>query len=150
MSYQSYKNIILETARASIRHGFQHQQSLKPDIHSMPAALLDQGACFVTLEIEQVLRGCIGSLEAYRPLIIDIANNAYAAAFSDPRFAPVNENELSQLDIEVSILRPKQAMEFSDEADCLNQTTSWYRWIDIGRSGQTCHIFTFGVGITTR
>lgn len=121
MSYQEYKNIILDTVRASIQHGLQHQKPLIPDILSAPSALQAQGACFVTLAINHQLRGCIGSLEAYRPLIIDIANNAYAAAFSDPRFAPLSNNELSQISIEVSILGPKQAMEFTDEDDCLNQ-----------------------------
>jgi AMMECR1 domain-containing protein len=57
------------------------------------AELAEPGATFVTLTQRGQLRGCIGSLEAQRPLAIDVAENAIAAAFRDPRFPPLEEDE---------------------------------------------------------
>ncbi len=96
---------------------------LGQEIHTiMPHPALSQpAATFVTLLKNQQLRGCIGSLEAHRSLATDVSENAYAAAFRDPRFAPLNEDELAQTRIEVSLLRPAEALEFSDEADAIRQ-----------------------------
>jgi AmmeMemoRadiSam system protein A len=60
------------------------------------------------------LRGCIGTLEAYRPLCIDIAGNACAAAFHDPRFSPLRPPELEALMLEISVLSPPEPLEFGD------------------------------------
>ena len=78
-------------------------------------------ATFVTLELRQNLRGCIGTLQAYQPLVVDVAHNAHAAAFFDPRFPPVTLAELDDLDIHISILGPAEAMQFDSEADLLRQ-----------------------------
>jgi len=66
--------------------------------------LTEKQASFVTLHTHGELRGCIGTLEAYRPLAEDIFANAYSAAFRDPRFPELESSELSDLDVEVSIL----------------------------------------------
>lgn len=79
------------------------------------------GATFVTLTRNGALCGCIGSLEAYRALAVDVAENARAAAFRDPRFAPLESAELARTRIEVSLLAPAVAMTFADEADALAQ-----------------------------
>ncbi len=76
-------------------------------------------ATFVTLTQDGTLRGCIGSLEAYRSLASDVAENATAAAFCDPRFAPLTQGELPRTRIEVSLLEPAQPLVFIDEADAL-------------------------------
>ena len=83
--------------------------------------LLEERATFVTLEIEGQLRGCIGMLEACRPLAEDIAENAFAAAFHDPRFPPVSPAELDALEISISVLSPPEEMVFSSEEDLLEQ-----------------------------
>ena len=83
--------------------------------------LLDPGACFVTLTQQGELRGCIGSLEARRPLLADVKANAVAAAFHDPRFSPLVVNELEHTEIEISLLSPMQALRFSGEAEALAQ-----------------------------
>ena len=83
--------------------------------------LHDQGASFVTLTMNQHLRGCIGSLEAQRPLLLDVKANAYAAAFRDPRFSPLTIAELDATEIEISLLSPQQPLSFKDEADALAQ-----------------------------
>ena len=110
---------LLRLARQTIARGCQ--ESLPPaiDHKNQPAVFLQQGACFVTLHKFGDLRGCIGSTEAYRPLIDDVVNNAFASAFRDHRFASVQEQELADLDIEISILTPKQLMPVKTEAELL-------------------------------
>ncbi len=71
--------------------------------------LKSDAATFVTLTIDDQLRGCIGKLEAVQPLYKDIVENSYSAAFKDPRFPPLSQNEFDNLDIEISILtEPKK------------------------------------------
>jgi len=86
-----------------------------------PLWLREPGATFVTLTQRGDLRGCIGSLEAHRPLLADVKANAYAAAFHDPRFDPLKAEELDNTRVEVSLLSPQQALEFRDEQDALAQ-----------------------------
>ncbi len=83
--------------------------------------LYEPGACFVTLTTGEELRGCIGSLEAYRPLLQDLKLNALAAAFRDPRFPPLGEGELESVRVEVSLLSPLVPLVFRDEAEALAQ-----------------------------
>ena len=121
MPYQQHRDLILNTASESIAYTLKHQKRIQQDHHDVPVALLEKGACFVTLEINHQLRGCIGSLEPYQPLIDDISQNAYAAAFSDPRFPALTVIEFKTLDIHVSILSPAKEMKFKDEEDLLTQ-----------------------------
>lgn len=83
--------------------------------------LHEQGASFVTLTQNQNLRGCIGTLDAHRPLLIDVKANARAAAFHDPRFSPLTVHELDSVEIEVSLLSAMQPLVFLDEQDALAQ-----------------------------
>ncbi|WP_170285809.1 AmmeMemoRadiSam system protein A [Propionivibrio limicola] len=83
--------------------------------------LSQPGATFVTLMENGELRGCIGSLEAHRPLATDVAENAYAAAFQDPRFEPLRQDELPQTRVEVSLLETPQTLQFADETEALAQ-----------------------------
>lgn len=83
--------------------------------------LNDAGAVFVTLKYRDALRGCIGSLTAYRPLLEDVRENAQRTAFADPRFLPLSFDELADTRIEVSLLSPPTQMNFRDEADALAQ-----------------------------
>lgn len=87
-----------------------------------PAAdgdLAAPGAAFVTLTIGGRLRGCIGSLTPRRPLGEDIAANALAAAFSDPRFPPVSPAEYGALDVEVSVLSPATRLPVASRAEAI-------------------------------
>lgn len=79
------------------------------------------GATFVTLTKAGKLRGCIGSLEARRPLGEDVHANAVAAALRDPRFPPLAAAELPEIAVEVSLLSPPQPLAFRDEADAQAQ-----------------------------
>lgn len=79
------------------------------------------GASFVTLHQGVRLRGCIGTLTAFRALREDVAANAVAAALRDPRFAPLTVHELKFTDVAVSVLSAPRALEFSDETDFFRQ-----------------------------
>src|SRR3954468_1692588 len=83
--------------------------------------LRQAGATFVTLTKGAELRGCMGSLQAARPLGVDVAENALAAAFRDPRFTPMTPEEWSGVRVEVSLLSAAKPMRFADEADLLAQ-----------------------------
>jgi len=111
----------LSVARDSILYGLQQGCALKLDIKDYSSNLQQQRASFVTLHKNGQLRGCIGALEASQPLIVDISEHAYAAAFKDPRFNPVSDAELSLLDLEISILSAAEVVEFSSEQDLLGK-----------------------------
>lgn len=113
--------LLLDLARASIRHGLQEGRPLTVTLEGLAAELVVPRASFVTLAKGGRLRGCIGSLEAWRPLVVDVAENAFAAAFRDPRFPPVRADEADDLEIHLSLLTPAIAMTFSSEADLLAQ-----------------------------
>jgi AmmeMemoRadiSam system protein A len=81
------------------------------------AALLQQAATFVTLKHSGELRGCIGSLQPVRPLGVDVRENAIAAAFRDPRFAPLAAAEFEATWVEVSLLSAHERIEVADEED---------------------------------
>lgn len=83
--------------------------------------LAQHGACFVTLTQSGELRGCIGSLQAHRPLLDDVKNNAVSAALRDPRFTPLSTEEFGVTEIEISLLSATQPMVVRDEADALAQ-----------------------------
>ncbi len=112
---------LLRLARASIQMGISKGHAMDVDIKIYPANLQEQLACFVTLQKHGALRGCIGHLQAVQPLVTDVAENAYAAAFCDPRFPAVSESEVSMLDIHISVLSPSQPMVFSSEQDLMAQ-----------------------------
>ena len=82
-------------------------------------ALALPAATFVTLTQAGNLRGCIGTLEAHRPLGEDVAGNALSAALRDPRFRPLSADELARTRVEVSLLEAAQPFVCSDEADAL-------------------------------
>ncbi len=80
-----------------------------------------KGASFVTLEKMGNLRGCIGSIIPHRELYIDIIENAIAAATKDPRFTPVTEDELKDINVKLSILSFPQKIYYSDYIDLLEK-----------------------------
>lgn len=113
--------LLRQLAHDAVKHGLQHNKHLTIDTARYPRPLREPGASFVTLKKNGDLRGCIGSLEAYQPLVADIAHNAYAAAFADSRFSPVTEKEFPQLEFHLSVLTPAELMQFKSEIDLLQQ-----------------------------
>jgi uncharacterized protein len=97
--------ILLKIARTTIQEKFDSKTSLNKEqlIKDFPF-LNELGASFVTLTLNNQLRGCIGSLEAYRSLLDDLISNSYASAFEDPRFYELTKEELEKVNIEVSVL----------------------------------------------
>ena len=81
--------------------------------------MAEPGASFVTLTRQGELRGCIGTLEAHRPLGQDVRENALAAAFRDPRFMPLARAEYDDVRVEVSVLSPHEALAVGSEKDAL-------------------------------
>ncbi|GAB4166448.1 MAG: hypothetical protein OHK0026_17040 [Rhodocyclaceae bacterium] len=108
---------LLVAARAAIGERFGIAEPAPAEL----PRLREPGASFVTLTEDGELRGCIGSLEAVRPLIEDVRSNAVAAAFRDPRFPPLRREEFDRVRVEVSVLAPAEPMSFRDEADALSQ-----------------------------
>lgn len=109
--------LLTALARAAIIQGFGSPEASL----SHPEWLDRSGAVFVTLTQNGELRGCIGTLEAHRPLIRDLEENARLAAFGDPRFQPLSRGELERTRVEVSVLSRPEPMSFADEADALRQ-----------------------------
>lgn len=109
--------LLTTLARAAIAAEFG--QTTQPP--SITDWLTRPAATFVTLTQDGQLRGCIGTLEAHRPLIEDLQHNARSAAFSDPRFPPLTQDELARTRVEVSVLSKPEPMRFSDESDALSQ-----------------------------
>lgn len=112
---------LLKLAEASIRYGLVHRRPLPILLENYPESLRQPAACFVTLTSHGALRGCIGSLEARQPLVEDVAYNAFAAAFRDPRFPPLTNCELHKLELHISVLNSPQPMCFTSEDDLLTQ-----------------------------
>jgi len=108
-------------ARTAIREGLGCGVPTIAPLQDHPEPLQARMASFVTLRREGELRGCVGSAEAVRPLLHNVAHNAFGAAFRDSRFPPVRGPELGDISIEVSVLRPLEALRFIGERDLLAQ-----------------------------
>ncbi len=114
------RQTLLDLARASIEKGLCGEMfDIKPQNYS--PALQAHAASFVTLHVNNKLRGCIGTLEAEQPLVQDVVKNAYAAAFNDPRFSALTWQEFGRLDIHLSILNPPEPIRFKSEEDLIRQ-----------------------------
>ena len=112
------QSIICKLAQQSIQDEFDYTHTI--DIRTLTdenSWLQEDGASFVTLTQNGNLRGCIGSLEAHRPLIEDIIANAKSAAFRDSRFVKLTRDEFVNTDIEVSILTKPMTIEYTDIED---------------------------------
>lgn len=113
-----YSSYITDAAKSSIL-GVLNNDEFKPE--NIPSVLTQYGASFVTLKLNGILRGCIGSIFPTKPLILDIIDNAKNAAFYDSRFEPLTERELPYLEISISILSSIERIPFKDERDLLSK-----------------------------
>lgn len=115
-------NILLQIAKSAILSRFEGENILDKDLLLKEFPFLqEKRAVFVTLNYNQQLRGCIGSITPYRSLLEDVIHNAISAAFSDPRFAPLSSRELDNLTLEVSVLSQPKILEYSDYEDLLKK-----------------------------
>jgi AmmeMemoRadiSam system protein A len=108
--------VLLQLAAESISHGLAWGKPIAVDKAEYATDLAADGACFVTLKHGEQLRGCVGSPRAHRPLIDDVAANAFAAAFADTRFPRLRPAEREGLSLSVTVLSPPEALMFIDEA----------------------------------
>ncbi len=106
-------------ARRSIESGIRSGRPLLVDPEAFPPELRARRASFVTLHEDGALRGCIGALEPRLPLVVDVAENAFKAAFEDPRFPPVRAHELPRLEVSVSVLSPLELLPVESEEELL-------------------------------
>jgi AmmeMemoRadiSam system protein A len=117
--------LLVKLARHTLmqRLGKQIPQNEADSLNSALTQSCFQTSCgtFVTLKINEQLRGCIGSLTSTESLATGVRRNAINAAFHDPRFTPLTVQELEQVEIEVSILSEPQPLNYSDGADLLGK-----------------------------
>jgi AmmeMemoRadiSam system protein B/AmmeMemoRadiSam system protein A len=115
------RHTLPKIARDSLNYGLYQGRALAVKLVEYGPALRATRASFVTLTLNGQLRGCIGSLEAHRPLVTDVAANAYASGFRDPRFPALNAAELAQVHIHISVLSSPIPMTMASEEDLLRQ-----------------------------
>ncbi|MBF0124897.1 MAG: AmmeMemoRadiSam system protein A [Magnetococcales bacterium] len=119
------------TARLNGQPGLRPEQLIAED-----NTLAEKGACFVTLSMDGQLRGCIGSLEPYRPLAADVLENGVAAALHDPRFQPLTAVDLAKTQIEVSLLTPPQPFPYRDGADLIARLQPGHHGVILMQNGR--------------
>jgi AmmeMemoRadiSam system protein A len=113
------RQAVLRTATASIETKLGIVAAAPPGETELRGALGEPRASFVTLTIDRGLRGCCGTLEPVRPLLLDVWGNAQASAFRDPRFPPLTAREWRRSSLEVSLLTPCERMVVASEEQLL-------------------------------
>jgi uncharacterized protein len=113
------RQLLRDAAFASVRYGLTHHREMDVAETDYPEVLRAEKATFVTLRQDDELLGCIGTLRPHRPLVRDVVHNAYQAAFSDPRFAPLTPEQLPGLDLHISVLSPLEPLPVTSEGDLL-------------------------------
>jgi len=111
------KQILLQLARQTIEKVVAGQVKPHIELVKYSSRLQQDGASFVTLTRHGMLRGCIGALEAYQPLVQDVCEHAEAAALEDYRFPPVQPDEVTHLEIEISVLTPSIPFQYETTED---------------------------------
>ncbi len=118
---ENHKAIVFDVINKSIQQGLESGNAYNPETANYPEQLQEKYAVFITLKLNEQLRGCIGTTEATMPLVNAVAHYAYAAAFTDPRFKPLSIDEYNQVEISLSILTPATPLPFEDEQDLVDQ-----------------------------
>jgi hypothetical protein len=117
----STKRYLLDLARRAIESQFKR---IKSDYGDIPEQAKSKRGVFVTLTMREKLRGCIGNIEPEGPIYSAVARNAVLAAFDDPRFNVLSEEELPEISIEISILTEPKLSSFKDSEDLLDKLSS--------------------------
>ena len=121
MYSQAEQQMLKSIAKQSVLTGLEQQHPLEVNVSEYSEALQKEQATFVTLNIGDNLRGCIGTLSPHQALVESVAYNAYAAAFQDPRFPALSPQEYEQLKYHLSILSDTSPMQFDSEQSLLTQ-----------------------------
>ena len=147
------KQLLLHVARDSIAAHLQGKAAAP--LQASSPVLEELRGAFVSLHRRGQLRGCIGYIEAVKPLLETVREMAPAAAFHDPRFGPLQAGELADLEIEISVLTPLKLIKSIDEIEVgrhglyivrgpnrgllLPQVATQYHWDRQTFLGQTCN-----------
>lgn len=115
------QNYLLALARQTLEHFFATGKSLEIDKSEVEKQLGEKRGTFVTLTKHGLLRGCIGHIEPIQPIYLDVIDNSLSAAFADPRFRPLEQDELSEVEIEISVLTTPEELEYSSPQDMLDK-----------------------------
>jgi uncharacterized protein len=100
----NHRRTLLDIAARTVHEALTTGRSRLPDHRRAATELRALTATFVTLERDDDLLGCIGTLVPLRPLVVDVAHNALAAAFADPRLPPITPSDYTQMSIKISVL----------------------------------------------
>ncbi|MBE0408497.1 MAG: AmmeMemoRadiSam system protein A [Anaerolineales bacterium] len=112
--------LLLILARQAIDDVVHNRPLEKLKIKDLPASLRQERASFVTLTLHGQLRGCMGAIEPQQPLAEDVRQQAISSAFHDPRFSPVQSDELPDIEIEISCLSPIQPLEYESPEELIS------------------------------
>ena len=118
---QEERDLLLKLARQAMTDAVNGHKVKPLDLESVPTRLQMPGATFVTLTEAGNLRGCIGALEPFQPLVEDVREHAAAAALQDYRFPPVRPGELSSIQIEISRLTIPKPLEYENPQELLTK-----------------------------
>lgn len=108
---EEHRRLLLAVADEAVRTALVEHRPNLPEPDTFPEGLREPGACFVTLRCGERLLGCIGSMEPRRPLVLDVAANAVAAAFDDPRMPAVTASDYREMEIKISVLTPLEPLD---------------------------------------
>ena len=129
------KKSLLALARSVIASKIRGGETAAlPETPSPPLCQLR--GCFVSLHKKKALRGCIGIIEPVAALIDGIRDNAVNAAFRDPRFPPLEEQELGDVEIEISVLTQPEPLEFSGHQDLLSRLKPGVHGVILSKAGR--------------
>ena len=115
-----HRKVLLDVAAHAIRTTLTIGRVRLPDPQEHPADLREPGATFVTLERAGELLGCVGTLHPVRPLVVDVAHNAVAAAFTDPRVPPIDADDYRHMSIKISVLSAHEALTAASYVDVVD------------------------------
>jgi len=115
------RQVLLRLARQSLREAVNRQRRLPLNLSEYSPRLREPGATFVTLTRRGSLRGCIGALEPYLPLVEDVREHVAAAALEDFRFSPVQQAEIDEINIEISRLTLPQPLNYESPVELLDK-----------------------------
>ena len=115
---------LLTIANQAIRDYLYQGVANPPSLDNYDSIMQEIGACFVTLKVKDQLQGCLGTLEATKPLALEVYDKAYASTHQDSRFTPLIESQLSALTVEVSVLSKPKALAIESEMALLNYLTN--------------------------
>ncbi len=130
------RSALLIVARSAIKAGLYNDSRVElPD--NLTDGLKENRGCFVSLHEAGRLRGCIGTIEPTRSLVVHVEENACNSAFRDPRFPPLGKKELSAVAIEISVLTIPRELPFTDGDDLKRKLNPGVHGVILSREWQS-------------